>query len=820
MIGSVLGRLLRWSVRRAGETNLLLLALALLAVASTALGVSDRVRGVEPALALTLAALGLFSGWLVSLTSLSASWASLLSAILGLMVVLLRVGRLGGELLAISRAWSRLLLGMAEWTPGGPSPAWRPWWSALARLGEGASTLLARVETWGEALVAGTPTFDPAAVSVVWGFGLWSVSAWAGWLVCRRERPMAAITPSGVLLLTAFYHVWGSHILLLALLLAGFLLMALISYLRRMKRWHATNVDYPELRPQTIAVTLFLSLSLVTVAATVPSMSLDRVVDLVPLIRRERSEEAEAVAKSLGIERQGRVAFQEIDAPGLPRRHLLGAGPELSERVVMIVNREDGLPVVPEEAGGEDVPRYYWRSHTYDRYTGSGWATGETKVVAYDAGAPAITATLPSQRVVRQQVRWLGEGDPLAHTAGTLMVADQDYTVAWRSPEDPFAATVRTRSYRADSFVPVVSEPELREDRGSYPSWVRQRYLALPDDVPTRVLALARDLTATAATPYDRARAIEVYLRRFPYTLDVSTPPPDRDVVDYFLFDLEEGYCDYYASAMVVLARAAGLPARLAVGYATGAYDAVEGHYVVTEADAHAWPEIYFAAHGWVRFEPTAGRRPLDRAAGAGTAWKEPESPLKPLGRRWGGVTWTWWRILMTGAGFLGLIGMAWLFLDQWSLRRQEPTAVLASVYQRLRRLGRRLDVPMEVSDTPREFGVALASRVGAWSGDRFAWSHDGPQRMGQRSQAAGGDMGRGSWGLVGELVAAGAGEVIWLTDLYGRASYSPRPPSAAERAQTLRIWGRLRWRLRLAQLVRGLGLARVVVPASAVGKG
>ena len=79
--------------------------------------------------------------------------------------------------------------------------------------------------------------------------------------------------------------------------------------------------------------------------------------------------------------------------------------------------------------------------------------------------------------------------------------------------------------------------------------------------------------TATEATPYDRARAIELYLRTIPYSLDVPIPPAEHDVVDYFLFDLRRGYCDYYATAMAMLPRAAGLPAHVAVGYAAGDYD-------------------------------------------------------------------------------------------------------------------------------------------------------------------------------------------------------------------------------------------------------
>ena len=148
----------------------------------------------------------------------------------------------------------------------------------------------------------------------------------------------------------------------------------------------------------------------------------------------------------------------------------------------------------------------------------------------------------------------------------------------------------------------------MRESPSVYPDWVASQFLSLPDSVPARVLALARDLTASASTPYDRALAIENYLREFPYTLEVDAPPPGRDVADYFLFDLKQGYCDYYATSMVVLARAAGLPARLVIGYANGAYDFESAQYIVTENYAHSWVEIYFANIGWVEFEPTASQ--------------------------------------------------------------------------------------------------------------------------------------------------------------------------------------------------------------------
>jgi transglutaminase-like putative cysteine protease len=776
-MGGVLARLLGWSVRRTGTANLLLLALLLLGLGSAALGVTDRVRGVDRGLALTLSGLGMVVGWWLGLASLPPGLAVTSMALAGLLATLARVGRLGGEVLAVWWAGNGMVQGAVRWALGGAGPNWSLLWEALARLGEVASVLLARVASWSSGLVVGAPVFDPAAVSFVWGLGLWLAAAWAGRLIARRKQVLAAVTPSGILLLTAFYHVWGSHVYLLGLLLATFLLQALIEYEDRVQRWRRTKVDYPELRPQTIVVTVFLSLVLVTMAQTLPSLRLEWFTDLVPRVERahsaEAEEAAEAVAESFGMEGRRRTAFGDARVAGLPRSHLLRAGPELSEQVVMVVR-----PELPDSDSGEDSGRELlsptWRSRTYDRYTGRGWATGETEKVAYEAGVPAVATTLPTQRVVRQEVLWRGDEESLAHAAGTLMAVDHDYVVAWRSPDDLFAVTVNRSRYRADSFVPQATEQGLREDRGPYPDWVRERYLGLPDQVPDRVLALARDLSATAATRYDRARAIEIYLREFPYSLDVPTPPGDRDVVAYFLFDLKKGYCDYYASAMVVLARAAGLPARLAVGYGSGTYDADGARYVVTEADAHAWPEIYFPAYGWVRFEPTASRERVDRAAGEVGDWTEPESALEPALGWWSALDWAWWQLALVAVALGGLTAAAWRAADRWRLARREPMAAVARVYYRLRYSGRRLGVPMEPGDTPREFGAAFAGWI------------ERPDRL-------------------RALVIDAADDVVWLTNLYARLCYSPRSPEAGDREEVLRVWTRLSRRLRLAELVQGL---------------
>ena len=122
-----------------------------------------------------------------------------------------------------------------------------------------------------------------------------------------------------------------------------------------------------------------------------------------------------------------------------------------------------------------------------------------------------------------------------------------------------------------------------------------QRYLQLPDTVPQRVKDLAARLTQGATSPYDKALRLQEYLRvTYPYKLDVPAPPPDRDVADYFLFDAPGGFCSYYATAMAVMLRSQGVPARVVAGFATGEYDGLLRKYRVPAKAAHAWVEVYF----------------------------------------------------------------------------------------------------------------------------------------------------------------------------------------------------------------------------------
>ena len=158
--------------------------------------------------------------------------------------------------------------------------------------------------------------------------------------------------------------------------------------------------------------------------------------------------------------------------------------------------------------------------------------------------------------------------------------------------------------YEANSLLPEPSPAALHAAGSDYSDSMRQTYLQLPALDP-RIPALAKQITLHADTPYDKASAIEGYLRsHYGYTLDLSGPP-QADPLAYFLFEKRAGHCEYFAAAMTVMLRSAGIPARYINGFSTGEYNSVGGDFVVRASDAHSWVEAYFPSFGWLTFDPT-----------------------------------------------------------------------------------------------------------------------------------------------------------------------------------------------------------------------
>ncbi|WP_454192561.1 DUF4129 domain-containing transglutaminase family protein [Paenibacillus sp. Marseille-Q7038] len=168
------------------------------------------------------------------------------------------------------------------------------------------------------------------------------------------------------------------------------------------------------------------------------------------------------------------------------------------------------------------------------------------------------------------------------------------------------------QQYSMDVLIPAQDKTMLRKAVGEDPASIQKTDLQLPSSLPARVTKLADSITSGTSTRYDAVTAISEYLQsNYTYTLNTRVPAVDQDFVDDFLFVTKKGYCNHFASAMIILLRSEGIPARYVQGFAPGQRDDQQpDKYTVTQGDAHSWVEVYFPGAGWFPFEATPGFDP------------------------------------------------------------------------------------------------------------------------------------------------------------------------------------------------------------------
>lgn len=795
-------------VRALGPRSLVAWALLLIVAFSMASGLAESVPSLNVAFIFSISAVGLTLGWLLAQLPMKAWFAALLIVIFGVEFLLIRVGGLEQDVWEAVKAVGQVVDQLVRWYWTKQPPDWGIVPTHFSSLWRDVGTLIGRTSTWLYGLLAGRGGWDVIGSALIWGLGIWLYNAWSGWVVRRNNHPLLGVLPGAVLLSFVLSYTGSNPYIFLPILGITLVLMALMRQQARESRWLSRGVDFSQgLWSDVAMVATGLSIALVLAAAVAPSISAEKIADWVREVTdRGDDSRTEQVAEGLGLEQRAKPRpvrpLQSMESTRLPQEHLIGSGPELSRSVVMVVETGELPPYMPEGLTDyTSAPRHYWRSITYDHYFGRGWATSGTETIKFEAGEEATDLDAPHLRTLRQNVRLVSPSvGGRVHVDGTLVSVDQEFSVAFRPPGEIFGATLEARrEYRADSVYPLVTVEDLRSASLDYPDWILSRYLQLPDTVPDRVVDLARELTATEPTPYDRAKAIEQYLREFPYNLDVPRPGAQTDIADFFLFELQEGYCDYYATSMVVLARAAGLPARLVIGYVSGQYDPVVARYVVTEADAHAWPEIYFPEYGWIEFEPTGGRAPITRSGSSsdeGFEWPE-RQPVDPLVSRSREPS----KALTVGVAFMAAVGGIALVIivltgiDSAALWFSPPEKMAARLYRRLTKHARRLRIRIRTGDTPHELLDRWVSHL---------------RRVVEEHGSA-----------ADEFVEPAIDEIEALIALYTTAWYSRDPEiTPAQRRQAVWTWWRLQWRLWLAWFWRGSVMAEDIPARQRVRSG
>ncbi|MBI2955438.1 MAG: transglutaminase domain-containing protein [Chloroflexi bacterium] len=273
------------------------------------------------------------------------------------------------------------------------------------------------------------------------------------------------------------------------------------------------------------------------------------------------------------------------------------------------------------QVSGTDPRRL--RGVVYEKYTGMGWTAAERSAyrISGDAGQPTLAPEYAMRMAITRTITVVEPRGNIVFAPSVPKRIGVSGMAEMELPDDlgdmdyADVSVVRSSSmlrkgfrYTVESSVSVADVKSLREAGNAYPGWLEERYLSLPRTIPRRTLMLGAQIADRYNNGYDKALAIETYLRGLTYSEQVNLPPSVRDAVDYFLFVGREGYCDYFASAFVVLARSRGIPSRVVSGYAPGEPDLARGLTVVRDSHAHSWPEVYFPEFGWIEFEPTPSR--------------------------------------------------------------------------------------------------------------------------------------------------------------------------------------------------------------------
>ncbi len=423
-------------------------------------------------------------------------------------------------------------------------------------------------------------------------------------------------------------------------------------------------------------------------------------------------------AFSYGTQYYWQLALMSFGGGGMGGGFRGGRSPETS-RSYSVGNG----PIAPTEnpvLSYEGEPAPYWRGEVFDIYNGNAWLSSDD--APRYLRAPHLVVPTSNQEAAGttpavHQVRAEQTIPVVIYAPGRVQKADLPpllpSRLSTRMSLDKFGCIVGPEaSFSAGEEYTITSDPrsfipggEASRVSASSLGELDSSYLRIPLG-SRRVADLARRVTANADNSNEKLEALTSYLQQnCAYTLDAPAVASGEDAVDFFLFRSRRGYCDLFATALAVMARAAGVPTRFVTGYAGGQYDPTSGRYLLRESDAHAWVEAYVPPYGWITVDPAPAGGP---------------APIPPLQR----VILTV-RFFVTGHPALTAVLLAAVILFPiafflWRRHRSRlptlsgPRGAIIVAYAKLNRLLAKRGRPRHPSQTPLEYLTALESEVGA----------------------------------------------------------------------------------------------------------
>jgi transglutaminase-like putative cysteine protease len=470
---------------------------------------------------------------------------------------------------------------------------------------------------WGafeDLVILGRPTTSEIShYLLVLGGLVWATGQFAGYTAFAHHRPLSAVVlPGTILVLNVSITILDQYAVLALFCLAALLFLVRFHVADEQRTWTRHRIADVG---NAVGLSLRAGLSFVVIALAA-SVVLTSVASSAPLAGWWHGLDQRIVDFGSQLAR-----FFPSGGPGTS----LGSASFGATVTIEGEWTSDDTPILSIRTDPL-APRLKWRAVVYDRLVENQWSRSESVDVDVPASEDLLggTSEPPTETVASQTLRYVVTGiggDPgLLVAPGLPSTVDRTARVTLVGEEWYGAARVDgTRSYEATATVPIVTEGvadaltgnRLRSAGTAYPPEVQSIYLPLePGTAGAEVRALLATVMAGAkpTNVYDTARAIESYLgdpNNFTYdpnVLDVDCG--DLGIADCFAVS-RRGYCEHFATTMVVMLRVQGIPARLVEGYLPGARDTA-GTETIRKSQAHAWVEVYFPDYGWVDFDPTA----------------------------------------------------------------------------------------------------------------------------------------------------------------------------------------------------------------------
>ena len=513
------------------------------------------------------------------------------------------------------------------------------WQTAGADYGGSLAAFANSMHQWFLLVLAGGTSSDDSIFLffiVALGFLLAYTSAW---LVYRTRNPWLMILANGiVLVINLSYSEDGYIVFLVVFLVAALLLLLRFNLYESSVRWKRQGLRCADdLGWEFMQAGALISIGILIFAWLLPwGYTNDAAAQIWSadnnpwVLAQDTWNRIFSVSGGTNVSNHGNFADTLV----------LGGNPHLNNDIVLTVKTQDGSQ--------------YLESVSYTIYNGQGgWTYGPTVALSLSPNTLSYDGSV-DLRAVQQEITVVNPpGEQHAYLLGASQLAESDQAAqvvvntadgtvaAWLRKIGKLAAgnTYTLTSYvsaadiktletvpmpaNAPSFTPDPAHPDLGPPVNYYDPHILHTYLQVPNLDPN-IKQKALDITASYTSMYDKALALETYLRgNYTYNVNIS-PPPGQEPVSWFLFRSgNQGFCNYFASAMVIMARELGIPARVVSGYTNGKYDPKQHQWVIRGTDAHSWVQIYFAGYGWVNFEPSASfpafARPIASSNGTAT---------------------------------------------------------------------------------------------------------------------------------------------------------------------------------------------------------